>query len=131
MTAHHEQPHESPAAPNHLDEWHQHVPAEGLPRAEHGAHARIAPLLITFVVLSVGTVIIAVLTGIYTIGHVNQVRGEREREGLTVADPARAYKQSSLASQQGYGWTAEGKVKLPIDRAMEMVIEKYAEKNTK
>lgn len=132
MSPNHNQPHESPAAPSHLDAWHQHLPSEGLPRQEHGAHARIAPLLVTFVVLSLGTLIIAVVTGIYTLGHVAQVKGAAERTGLdAMVVQAREYKQSSLASQQGYGWTAEGKVRLPIDRAMQMVVDRYTEKGTK
>ncbi len=133
MNPHHEHhepetPHETPRMPAAIDPWHRHTPEEGLPRQEHGAHANITALLITFVVITLGTVIFCVIIGVYTIGQVNRLKTSGEIEGLTVLNAAaREYQRDALAVQETYGWTADGKVRLPIERAMEMVVEEHRE----
>lgn len=115
----HVEPNETP-----LDSWHQHLPAEGLPREEHGAHANVPLLLAIFVVLFAATVIFSLGIGIYTMREFSKARGEGERIGLTaVIEDVREYKRESAAAQSGYGWTEEGNVRLPIDRAMDLVVE--------
>lgn len=122
MSAHNHTDH-TEATHSELDSWHQHDPADGLPQAEHGAHARIGILLATFVVITVATVAFSVMIGVYALGEVDSLITEREAEGLAaVAPEAAAYKRNALAAQAGYGWTAEGSVKLPIEQAMELVI---------
>jgi hypothetical protein len=125
---HHGTPHETPEMPQDIEPWHQHAPEEGVPREEHAAHANITALLITFAVITVGTVIFCVIIGIYTIGQVNRLKAAGEVEGLAAVNTiSRTYKRDALASQDAYGWTADGKVRLPIDQAMQMVIEQHGE----
>lgn len=113
-----------------LDEWHQHPPGLGLPQLEHGAHANVKALLATFVVVSVATVVFCVIIGLYVINQISRLQGEGEDAGLrAVAPEAVQYKQDALAAQTGYGWTAEGNVRLPIEQAMQMVVAEYQEKH--
>ncbi len=114
-----------------LDEWHQHPPEQGVPQIEHGAHANITALLLTFVVVTVATVIFSVIIGLYTINQITRLQTEGEGMGLAaVAPEAAQYRQDALAAQNGYGWTAEGNVRLPIEQAMEMVVADYGEKKS-
>lgn len=126
MSTHHDAHTES--MHSELDAWHQHPAAEGMPQAEHGAHAKFSVLLVTFVVLTVATVAFSVMIGVYSLGQMDKLVAEREAEGLeAVAPEAAAYKHAALAEQSGYGWTAEGKVKLPLEQAMELLISEQEE----
>ncbi|MFG0259618.1 MAG: hypothetical protein ACF8LK_04615 [Phycisphaerales bacterium JB041] len=126
MSTHHDAHTESQHS--ELDAWHQHPAAEGMPQAEHGAHAKFSVLLITFVVITVATVAFSVLIGVYSLGQMDRLVAEREAEGLeAVAPEAAAYKHAALAAQSGYGWTEEGNVKLPIEQAMELIVREQGE----
>ncbi|MFG0243444.1 MAG: hypothetical protein ACF8R9_11730 [Phycisphaerales bacterium JB054] len=126
MSTHHDAHTES--THSELDAWHQHPAAEGMPQAEHGAHARFSVLLATFVVITVATVAFSVLIGVYSLGQMDKLVAEREAQGLeAVAPEAAAYKHAALAEQAGYGWTEEGNVKLPIEHAMQLVLREQAE----
>jgi hypothetical protein len=125
---HHEHPHATPEMPADITAWHRHTDSEGVPREEHAAHANTRALLVTFVVITLGTVIFCLIIGVYTIGQVNRLKTTGEVEGLAVLNAeASQYKRDALASQENYGWTAEGKVRLPIEQAMRMVVEEHKE----
>lgn len=131
MSEHREQPHQTEPMPVHLDEWHQHTPAEGEPREEHAAHANITVLLIAFVVITIGTAIFSVIIGVYAIGQVNKLKTAGEGIGLAAMNPvARGYKEEALEAQATYGWTPEGNVRLPIEQAMRMVVEQHQEQQS-
>lgn len=113
----------TPDVHSELDAWHQHDASEGAPQAEHGAHARIGILLATFVIITVATVAFSVMIGVYAIGQMDKLIGEREVAGLNALAPqAASYKQTALANQNGYGWTEDGAVKLPIEEAMQIIV---------
>ena len=121
--------HQHHTEPTHseLDAWHQHPAAEGMPQVEHGSHAKFGILLITFIVITVATVAFSVLIGVYSLDQMDRLIGQREAEGLeAVAPEAAAYKHNALAAQSGYGWTAEGSVKLPIEHAMELIVQEQS-----
>jgi hypothetical protein len=122
----HDHPDHSPAQETSLDAWHEHPLDKGVPQKEHGAHANTHALLLVFAVVTVSTVAFSVVIGLFFINQVNRLKGERESSnfGAAVADSA-AYKKDALAAQAGYGWTAEGNVRLPIDKAMEKVVAAY------
>lgn len=106
----------------HLDQWHQHESAEGMPREEHTAHANVPALLASFVVITLGTLIFSIIVAIYTIGQVNEFKKAGEVQALpAVTEAAREYERAALAAQEGYGWTDSGRVRLPIERAMQIV----------
>ena len=116
------------ATHSELDAWHQHDPVNGVPQAEHGAHANIGILLVTFVVITVATVAFSVMIGVYALGEMNQLISEREASGLAAITPeAAAYRENSMAAQSGYGWTAEGAVRLPIEEAMQLILREQGE----
>jgi len=126
MSTHHDA--HTEATHSELDAWHQHPAAEGMPQAEHGAHAKFSVLLVTFVVITVATVAFSVLIGVYSLGQMDRLVAEREMQGLeAVAPEAAAYKHAALAEQSGYGWTDEANVKLPIERAMELILREQGE----
>ncbi len=128
---HHTQDHTEPQE-TVLDAWHQHPADQGVPQQEHGAHANITALLITFVVLTLATVIFSVIIGLYTIREIGQYTAQGERQGLeAVSTEALQYKEDALAAQAGYSWTANGTVKIPIDQAMQKVIADYQETQSK
>ncbi len=122
MTTHAQDDH-TPSKPVELDAWHQHPPEDGVPQTEHGSHANISVLVVSFVVITVATVAFCVIIGVYTLNQMDKLITEREIEGLAaVAPEAAAYKQAALAAQTGYAWTEDGAVKLPIEQAMQIVI---------
>ena len=122
MTTHSHDDH-TPSKPVELDAWHQHPPEDGVPQTEHGAHANITVLLVSFVAITVATVAFSVLIGVYALNQMDKLITDRELQGLAaVAPEAAAYKQTAFAAQAGYGWTAEGAVKLPIEQAMQIVL---------
>lgn len=130
MSAHAHDQHTQPTH-SELDAWHQHDPADGLPREEHGAHANITVLLVTFVVITVATVAFSVMIGVYALGEMDKLTSEREAAGLTaVAPEAAAYKRNAIAAQAGYGWTEEGNVKLPIDHALQLIVQEQRKTET-
>lgn len=121
-------PDESPAQETHLDEWHGHPPEQGVPQTEHGAHANTHALLLVFAVITISTVVFSVVIGMFGINQMNKLKTRRETTGFgaAVVDSS-AYKKDALAAQAGYGWTAEGNVRLPIDTAMQKVVARYQE----
>lgn len=127
MSDHHPDRTESQETP--LDEWHEHPAEQGVPQVEHGAHANTQALMLVFGVVTVSTVVFCVVIGMFAINQFNKLKAEREAAGFgaAVADAA-AYKKEALAAQSGYGWTADGNVRLPIDQAMEMTVQRYEEK---
>ncbi len=123
MTTHSHDDH-TPSKPVELDAWHQHPPEDGVPQTEHGSHANITVLLVTFVTITVATVAFSVIIAVYAINQMNNLITEREMQGLAaVAPEAAAYKQNALAAQAGYSWTTDGAVKLPIEQAMQLVLQ--------
>ncbi len=128
----HQHPDKTESQETTLDAWHRHSADEGVPQKESGAHANITALLITFVVITVATVVFSVIIGLYTVKRVSQLTAESEGRGLQVmSTEATQYTQDALAAQAGYRWTAEGKVQIPIEQAMQQVVADYQEKQGK
>lgn len=124
----HQHPDHTESQETTLDAWHQHPADEGVPQQEHGAHANIPALLITFVVITVATVVFSVIIGLYMTKRVSQLTAESEGRGLEVMSTEVAqYTQDALDTQATYGWTAEGKVRIPIEQAMQRVVADYQE----
>jgi hypothetical protein len=71
------------------------------------------------------------MIGVYALGEMNKLMGEREAAGLAaVAPEAAAYKRNALAAQSAYGWTAEGNIQLPIEDAMRLIVEEKGQAQT-
>lgn len=112
--------------PAQVDEWHRHSPEEGLPQAEHAPHANITTLLIVFVVITVATVAFSVIVAVYAIGEMDKLQGVQEQAGLrAVAPQAAAYKRAALDAQSEYGWTPEGNVRIPLEQAMQIIVQEH------
>lgn len=111
-------------APEHVESWHQHSSEEAAGVVEHGSHVNIT-LLSVFIALIVVTVILIVIgIGSFTKYQLAKHMTEAEYEGMhSRVKVVKAYKEQAFAAQQGYGRTSDGKIKLPIERAMELVVQ--------
>ncbi|MDX9911040.1 MAG: hypothetical protein RBS39_04335 [Phycisphaerales bacterium] len=123
----HNEPHYLPAEHPHADAWHRHSSEEGMPQSEHAA--RINPYglylgvfgILGFVVVSV------VIVAVYFQSYVSTYRAEKQ-ESVNVSEDYVAMRARADATLANYQWIdmREGVVSLPIDVAMDNVIEKYA-----
>jgi hypothetical protein len=112
------------------DSWHIHTAEEGLPQEEHGSHANAAALVGAFVVsvVFVGAVILVVL--LYYNTHTTALRQARI-ETTALSQDYVDYRDRSDRFLSGYGWAtpdaaAAGKVSIPIELAMQKVMQQYA-----
>jgi hypothetical protein len=112
------------------DSWHMHAAEEGLPQEEHGATTNPIGLILAFAgsVFFVGSVILMCV--LYYRVHTTQLRQQRI-ETTALAGDYFKYRDDSTAAQGGYGWAgpeaaAAGQVSIPVDLAMQKVIQQYA-----
>lgn len=112
---------------SHLDEWHSHNRAEGVPQPEHAAHVNVAALTAVFVVSSVLLVITVIALVVYFDAHMTQLRAERVETTQLAQDHWRPYRQQSFESLDSYGWVdpEQNLVRVPIEDAMQIVAERY------
>ncbi len=119
------------------DTWHRHQTAvEGLPQPEHGAHTNGLILAIAFIG-SLGFVILTVVaTVLYFQVHMTELRRQRiESTGFADAFFGKGGTQEqALAQLAQYSFATEaearaGKASVPIDQAMQRVVDRYAGKN--
>lgn len=115
------------------DSWHMHAAEEGQPQEEHGATTNPAGLIIAFLgsVFFVGAVILLCI--LYYQIHTTHLRQERiETTALAQGENGYyKYRDDSAAALQKYGWAnpeaaAAGKVSIPIDLAIQKVIQQYS-----
>ena len=128
---HHHNPHQPTVAMDEAtDSWHMHTSAEGLPQEEHGATAQAGALIASFAgsVIFVGAVIL--VTILYYRQHVTMLRRERIETTDFYREVYTPYRQQSDKALTGYGWAgpeaaAAGQVSIPIDIAMQRVLQNY------
>lgn len=114
----------------HVEEWHQHSAAEGMPQVEHGAKPNTPLLLVAFVasVLFVGLTILA--TYMYFNSYTHSLRRERV-ETSALGSEYREYQANTKAKlASGYVWLNDdaaraGRVTLPLATAKERVMARY------
>jgi hypothetical protein len=123
-------PQYTPPVHEHIEEWHHHTAAEGLPQAEHGAKPNMLLLLVAFVG-SVGFVGLTILaTYMYFNSYTQGLRNERA-ETTAMGQDYRDYRAKSKKDLEGgYVWLNDeaaraGRVTLPITTAKERVIARY------
>jgi hypothetical protein len=124
----HQDPSLTPELHEELDPWHRHVPAEeGRPQAEHGARAKPAALATAFAIifLSVVALILAVL--VYAVSHFSKVRAEMYESASLAEESARVRAALRAEELETFGWVDTERVRLPIDLAMDKVVQDYAE----
>lgn len=112
----------------HPDQWHRHTPDEGTPQPEHAARANPAVLGVAMTLLTiafVATVIIVILF----YNHVAAATRATRMETSTPANQWYDYHNRSMERLAGYELVNADEsdaVRIPIDLAMERVVESYA-----
>jgi hypothetical protein len=117
----------TPEVPETPDEWHLHTAAEGAPQEEHAATVNAPLLVLAFIGTVVGVILIVVLTYLYFTTYTNQLRRTRI-ETTALSEDYLRYKSTWQDLAQDYRWVSidgEGVVSLPLQVAMERVLERY------
>lgn len=123
----HDHDHYLPAEHPQPDAWHRHSSDEGMPQAEHAA--RINPFGLYVGVFGIlGFVVVSVIVvAIYFQSYVSTYRAEKQ-ESVDVSEEYVAMRARADATLANYQWIdmRENVVSLPIDVAMDRVVDAYA-----
>lgn len=110
----------TPVHHEHVDPWHLHTVAEGAPQHEHGSRANPWVLLTVFVVSVVFLIVFIGATIVYANSYLASRRAAKV-EITTWAADARSVKAQAEMQLSQYGWVnaSEGRVRVPIQSAMQ------------
>lgn len=117
-----EHEHETP------DSWHRHTADEGAPQIEHAASINLLGLLIVFLGMS-GFLVVTVGLLIVFFDYTRTQARQAKIETTTMAEEnSLPYRQESMDALASYGWVdpAAGRVQVPINVAMDRIVEEYA-----
>ena len=111
------------------DAWHKHAAAEGAPQPEHGSRVNPIGAGLTLLGITFAFVFLLLVVMLYFQSYKTQLTAERTEQ----VTPTQRTEYITLRSQaqtrlrQPAGWIDRetGTVRLPIDRASELVIEEY------
>ncbi len=126
------------AVHDHSDAWHHHATAEGVPQHEHAATADAGLLLRWFMLFMVSGVVVIIALLMYFGKYSNTIRQERvetldfyhqnaepllinAEAKLGVGKPISQYTYKAANAQ-------DHTVQLPIEQAMQKVVENYGKK---
>ena len=111
------------------DEWFRHGPEDGLPQAEHAAHISASGLGISLLLTTFGVLAVVIILSLYFDGYTTQLAAEKQ-EGTGSADPYLAYRNAAMTNLSGDPKPLDrknGVYRIPVDRAMDIVVAEYAE----
>lgn len=118
----------TPAVEEHADSWHHHDPAsEGIPQEEHGGIASAGTIAAWYIGL-VGSIAFSVLVlAMYYGSYLEPLKKQRfERDGWAgLSTTVQEYRASAKAELNSAGKLPDGRYRLPIDTAMDKVVEEY------
>ncbi len=119
---------ETPHPEQHLDEWHQHGPEEGVPQVEHAAHVNIGALIITFVLMVAIVLVLVIALTIFYRSTSAQLAAVRLENTVGWSDEYTPYRDAAVEQISGYHADDpdSGTVRIPVDRAIDQVIDQYA-----
>lgn len=108
------------------DSWHRHTPDEGTPMAEHGAIASPAVLAKVYIAMCVVVVSTVLFLGIFFMSYLNKERA-KQQETTVLSQNFNEMKSHLETELSSYGWAdaKAGTVRIPIEKAMGLVVEKY------
>lgn len=125
----------TPEVQEHADSWHHHSLAEGMPQHEHASMLNIRIITLWGVATSVGLILFMLAIAMYFTRYTTALRHEREErtawQGLSRnARETREAAEAVLSTggkRETFSWVqeSEGKVQIPIERAMQRVVETY------
>ncbi len=116
---------ETPTHHTEPDAWHRHSEDEGAPQVEHAAHANPTILAVTFIAMILGVAFVVVVLVAYFNNYVSNFKAEKQ-EGVGMAAPFEASKAEALAQLNGHGWVDTNTIYIPVDDAMDLVVQRYA-----
>jgi len=118
---------------DHADAWHHHSAAEGVPQHEHGAIANPGLLVRWFVGIVVTVAVLILALMIYFRSYTVRIKADRQETTLIsrAANSAKAKADADLGTNgQPPQYTPldkkAGTVQIPIDQAIEKVVERYS-----
>jgi len=122
----------TPELHEHADSWHHHELEEGLPQSEHTGVVEPSALIKWFFLIVIALAIVLVALFTYFDSYNHRLKATRlETLNTAEANIAKAQAESRLglggasAFQYVPVTNAPGKVHLPLDRAMERVLDTY------
>ncbi|MDX2146005.1 MAG: hypothetical protein SFZ23_00655 [Planctomycetota bacterium] len=120
-------PHTTPVIHEDLDEWHRHPAEDGMPQEEHGKIAKPSVIAAYFFGLILAIVLFVAPVILYFQRYTTNVKA-KQVETTALARDYQSYKAASDSAADGYSWVdqSNGKVRTPIDSAMERVAAAYA-----
>lgn len=113
----------------HADAWHHHDSAEGAPQAEHASTIDPMATLKVLVFIMGFTAVFILLTILYFNVTVRKQR-ESKIETIGAAETYNAMKGQMERDLSTYGVSdpASKTVRIPVDKAIDRVVKKYATK---
>ncbi|MFN9975803.1 MAG: hypothetical protein ACK58T_38515 [Phycisphaerae bacterium] len=113
----------------HADAWHHHESAEGMPQSEHAATVDPMATLKVLVFVMGFTAIFILVTILYFNTTVRQQR-EAKIETIGAAESYNAMKGQMERDLSTYGVAdaASKTVRVPVEKAIDRVVKKYATK---
>lgn len=108
------------------DNWHQHSAAEGAPQHEHGSQMTVKALGLTFVAMTLGTILVILVLVLYFNSYVGKYKAQKT-EGTAMMEPAFNAKLAAQEKLNSYGWVDRDArtVHIPLDQATQRVMAEY------
>lgn len=109
------------------DQWHRHSSAEGMPQSEHAAVASPKVLAIAFFAITITISVSVLILVVFFENYTTRYKAE-QTETISLSTPYNDYKgRWEQVESKEFGWAdpRAGMVRVPLDRAMGRVIEKY------
>lgn len=109
------------------DQWHRHSSAEGMPQSEHAAVASPKVLAIAFFAITITIATSVLILVIFFENYTTKYKAE-QAETISLSTPFNDYKgRWEQVESKEFGWAdpKAGTLRLPLDKAMARVIDKY------
>jgi len=109
------------------DDWFRHEADESAPQAEHAAHVNTTAIGLTLLAIVFGVLFTIIVLSMYFVQYAGTRKAMLE-EGTQSAEPYLQYAEQSQRDLSRLTWVdqAAGTVNIPIDRAMDRVVENYS-----
>lgn len=115
----------TPDVETHLDDWHTHSAAEGVPQEEHGTRVNVLALSIVGVVIVAIVLFFVIAVVVYFGAYSSTLKAEKQENVRWYHEQYGPYAAASERRLAEYGWadSAAGAVRLPIEEAMRRVAQ--------
>lgn len=112
------------------DAWHQHAAEEGAPQTEHGSRVNPIGAGLTLLGIVFGFVFLFVVVLLYFESYVTRVKADKNEQVTTQirSEYVTLRSEAQTRLNQPAGWIDRdaGTIRLPKDRAAQLVIDEYA-----